>query len=786
VHLACQSLLSYQSDMVLAGGVSISVPQQQGYLYQEGGTGSPDGHCRAFDANASGTIKGNGVGIVVLKRLADAIADGDTIHALIKGSAINNDGALKIGFTAPSQDGQAEVLDAAYAAADVAPDTIGYIEGHGTATPLGDPIEVAALTQVFRKSTDQKQFCALGSVKSNIGHLDAAAGVTGLIKATLAVKHGQIPPTLHYTQPNPNIDFANSPFYVNNALQQWDAGHEPRRAGVSAFGIGGTNAHVVLEEPPTPVADESSSAWQLLVLSAKSPAALDTATARLADHLAQHPELDCADIAYTSQVGRQAFRYRRIAVCEDRADGERALRSLDPRFVVSGRSAAMAQPVVFMFPGGGAQYPRMGAELYATEPVFRAEIDRCAELLRPHLADDLRSLLYANADDNSAKRFERPALALPALFATEYALARLWMAWGVQPNAMIGHSLGEYVAACLAGVLRLEDALALVALRGQLFEQLPVGGMLSVPLSEAELRRLLTPQMSIAAINGPQQCVVAGPTDEIGALEALLTAQGLSCRRLPIAVAAHSRMVEPILRQFEAFMRTVPLQPPTMRYLSNVTGDWAEPAEVTRPDYWVRHLRETVRFGQSIDTLLQLRPAIFVEVGPGQTLSTLTRLQPGYTPDQVVLSSLRHPHNQQGDRSFILTALGRLWLAGVEIDWTALHAEQRRRRVPLPTYPFERQRYWIERHDHSAQQSQAAEPQGTVPLWKQALLPPTADTPDVGWLVFTGRQPLDAEVTAQLRQQYRDVVQVEMGASFAELGPRQYRIDPHNPDSFRT
>lgn len=786
VHLACQSLLSYQSDMALAGGASISVPQKQGYLYQEGGVFSPDGHCRTFDAQAGGTVKGNGVGIVVLKRLGDALADGDTIHAVIKGSAINNDGALKIGYTAPSQTGQAEVLDAAYTIADVAPQTVGYIETHGTATPLGDPIEVAALTQMFRAHTSQKQFCALGSVKTNIGHMDAAAGVTGLIKAALALEHGLIPPTLNFQQPNPAIDFANSPFYVNSKLQTWSQQSWPRRAGVSAFGIGGTNAHVVLEEAPPREDVAEAAPWQVLTLSAKTSTALEDMTLRLADHLAQHPEQSCADVAYTTQVGRQAFRHRRIVVCADNLDAEEMLRTQNARQVFSSEAAQTQRPVIFMFPGGGAQYHSMGKDLYQTEATFRAEVDRCAALLRPHLhgtrSCDVRELLYT--DNPDAPALERTSEALPALFVTEYALARLWMSWGIEPDAMIGHSLGEYVAACLAGVLSLEDALALVALRGRLFERLPLGAMLSVALPEAETRALLTARLSIAAVNGPGQCVIAGLAADIAELETQLSLRDIKCRRLPINVAAHAALVEPILPDFERFMRTVPLHQPTRRYISNMTGTWADPAEVTKPGYWVRHLRQTVRFNSGIETLLQRRSAVFLEVGPGQTLSTLTRLQHGYTADHLVLPSLRHPQHQHNDRAFVLTTLGRLWVAGVDIDWAALHAGQGRRRVPLPTYPFERRRYWIERDEQPSQPDTAAHSLCSVPTWQQAPLPITSRASQSRWLVFTDGHAFGNNVIVQLGRQARQIVRVDVGRAFAQLTSEHYTLNPDDPASY--
>lgn len=488
VHLACQSLLNGESDIALAGGVSIQIPQKAGYLYQEGGINSPDGHCRAFDANAQGTVFGDGLGIVVLKRLADALADRDYIHAVIKGSAINNDGSLKVGYTAPSVDGQREVILEALALAGVEPETITYIETHGTGTPLGDPIEIAALTQAFRRSSDKKGFCAIGSVKTNVGHLNTAAGVTGLIKTVQALKNKQIPPSLHFQQPNPQIDFANSPFYVNTKLTEWKTNGIPRRAGVSSFGIGGTNAHVILEEAPVVEMCHGTSLhsrpWQLLVLSAKTSTALETTTANLIAHLQQHPDLHLPDVAYTLQVGRRSFDYRRIVVCNSLEDAVKALTDQDPQHVFTHHHKPGQCPVVFMFSGQGSQYVNMGCQLYEVEPSFKKHVDHCSEILKPHLGIDIRNIVYPTTQqrEQATRQLQQTAITQSALFVIEYALAQLWMSWGVRPVAMIGHSIGEYVAATIAGVFSLEDALAVVAARGKLMQQMPTGSMLAIGL----------------------------------------------------------------------------------------------------------------------------------------------------------------------------------------------------------------------------------------------------------------------------------------------------------------
>ena len=730
VHLACQSLSSGECDLALAGGVSFFLPQRAGHLYQEGGIYSPDGHCRAFDADAQGIAVGSGMGIVVLKRLEEALAEGATIHALIKGTAINNDGALKAGYTAPSVQGQAKAIAEALALALVAPDTISYIEAHGTATPLGDPIEIAALNQVFRAQTARRGFCAIGSVKTNIGHAGAAAGIAGLLKTVLALKHRQLPPSLHFQSPNPQIDFANSPFYVNTTLADWQTNGTPRRAGVSSFGIGGTNAHIVLEEAPPPPEPGPTRPAQLLVLSAKTAPALEALTTRLVQHLQQHPDDDLADVAHTLQIGRSTFRHRRILVCHNRVDALAALEARNMERVFTHVQASKSRPIVFMFPGQGAQYVGMATGLYQSEPVFRKQVDRCAELLKPQLGLDLREIMFdtsgrgtiyralTNESDTgtiyraptnhvtdssfvvrpsseAADSLDQTQYAQPALFVVEYALARLWMSWGITPEALIGHSIGEYVAACLAGVLSLADALMLVALRGRLIQQLPGGAMLSVPLPEVELVPLLGAQLALAAVNGPALCVVAGPPDMITALQDRLAERGVETRRLHTSHAFHSAMLAPILETFTEQVGNVALKPLKIPYVSNVSGTWISATEATDPAYWARHLRQPVRFSAGIQLLLQEPDRIFLEVGPGRALATSVLQHPA-AAGRVVLPSLRHPQDAQDDSAFLLTMLGKLWLADARIDWAGFAAHEQRRRLPLPTYPFERRRYWIE------------------------------------------------------------------------------------------
>ncbi|HYG63315.1 MAG TPA: amino acid adenylation domain-containing protein, partial [Thermoanaerobaculia bacterium] len=727
IHLACQNLRLGACDMALAGGVTIALPQRAGYVYEEGGIVSPDGYCRTFDAEARGTVGGSGVGIVVLKRLEDALAHGDTIHAVILGSAVNNDGgSSKAGYTAPSVAGQAAVISAALADAGVSPESIAYVEAHGTATPLGDPIEVTALTQAFRRGTDRTGYCLLGSVKTNVGHLDAAAGVTGLIKTALALEHRQIPPSLHYTAPNPAIDFAASPFRVVDRLIEWPTNGEPRRAGVSAFGIGGTNVHAVLEEAPPVAPSGPSRSWQVLLLAARTPTALERMTEALADRLESDPELSLADAAYTLRVGRRPFAHRRAIVATTREEAVAALRARDPQRVwtaAAARETGGRRSLAFLLPGVGDQYPGLARGLYHEEPVFRQEIDRCAELLLPHVGLDLREVLFAaegpraeapaghdlrallgrgdqKGERESAARalLRETRIAQPAMFAVGYALARLWMSWGVRPSALLGYSLGEYTAACLAGVMDLPDALALVARRARLIGELAPGALLAVPLSEEEMRARLAPELSLAAVNAPAVSVVSGPPEAVARLEQRLAGEGVPCRRLQADQAFHSWMMQPVAAELRKMLRAIPLTPPRIPYLSNVTGTWISPAQAMDPDYWVSHLVSPVRFADGVAELWREPGRILLEMGPGQTLGSLAlqQIPTEGAADRTVLSSLRHELDRQADQRFLLQGLGRLWLAGAEIDWSGFHGDERRRRVPLPAYPFERQRYWIE------------------------------------------------------------------------------------------
>ncbi len=689
IHLAVQGLLSGECDMALAGGISITLPKKAGYYYHQGMIHSPDGHCRAFDALAQGTVRGDGVGIVVLKRLEDALADGDTIHAVIKGSAVNNDGVRKVGYTAPSVEGQVEVIRTAQQVAEVEPESITYIEAHGTATALGDPIEIEALKLAF--DTDLRQFCRIGSVKSNIGHLDAAAGVAGFIKTVLALQYGQIPPSLHYTTPNPGIDFANSPFYVNDRLSEWKKTDYPLRAGVSSFGIGGTNAHLILEEAP--VGQESSPVKPLniITLSAKTGGSLERMTGDLVTYLQNTSGVNISDLAYTLHLGRKDFKYRRAVVATDIGEVIEELSDLKPTRVTSSIAELENRPVALMFSGQGSQYIKMGQELYQEIEEFRQIVDYCFATLRPLVGCDLGEVLYPG-EDADQKRINQTYLTQPILFTFEYALAKLLLNWGIKPQAMIGHSIGEYVAACLAGVFSLEDGLKLVALRGKLMQEVPHGSMLGVSLSETELMALMPKKLSLAAVNSSAQCVVSGPASEITAFAASLQAKAIECRELHTSHAFHSAMMDSILDKFRTQVSQLKLNQPELPYISNVTGSWAD--RVTDPEYWVKHLRGTVRFADGLREILQDQKMILIEVGPGRTLSTFAKRHEKLN-SQVVINLVRHPKEEGSDLNYLLDKIGRLWAEGVQIDWASFYQGEQRSRIPLPTYSFEKQYFSV-------------------------------------------------------------------------------------------
>jgi phthiocerol/phenolphthiocerol synthesis type-I polyketide synthase E len=777
VVTACQALSRGECDLALAGGVSIIVPQRSGYIYEEGMIFSPDGHCRPFDAGARGIRGGAGAGAVVLKRLSEAAADRDTIHAVIRGAAVNNDGSAKAGYTAPSVDGQIEVIAVAQSLAGIKPREISYVEAHGTGTPLGDPIEIAALTGAFRASTNDTGFCRLGSLKANLGHLDAAAGVASLIKTVLALQHRVIPPLVNFVTPNPELHLAGSPFVASAESAPWETAGAPRRAGVSSFGIGGTNAHVVIEEAPDAVATIPSRGHQLLVISAKTAGALDRATGRLADHLDGRPAAALTDIAWTLQVGRGEFACRRAVAAASVEEAAALLRHPHKAPVTTGVHSGGPRPVAFLFSGQGSQHTGMGRELYLGEPAFRDAIDRCAAVLDHDFGIDLRTLLFA--DETAAINETR--YAQPALFAVEYALACLWQRWGVVPKAMLGHSIGEYVAAHLSGVLALDDALSLVATRGRLMQACPPGAMAAVHLSPAELLGMLPDTIEIAAVNGPSLCAVAGPSDALESWLARLADRGVQSVRLKTSHAFHSAMMEPARAAFAAVVAKVSLSPPKIPYVSNLTGRWITADQATSPDYYAAQLRDTVQFRTGVQTLLSDPALLLLEAGPGTALATMAQLNETGDRAGLIVASLPHAAERRSEIGTVLQAAGRLWASGVAIDWRELHGTAAPRRVPLPTYPFERQRHWAEspargRGEPPSLATDVAK-WTYAPTWSRDVSQGRSEHGVTGgWIVLSEPGPLTDALVGSLRQAGADAILAEAGSAFAAVDERHYRV----------
>jgi acyl transferase domain-containing protein/thioesterase domain-containing protein len=795
IHLACQGLLNHECDMAMAGGVTIEIPHGLGYLYREGEILSRDGHCRSFDAASSGTIFGSGLGIVVLRRLEDAVRDGDYIHAVVRGTAINNDGARKVSYLAPSVAGQADAIAEALAVADTEADSISYIETHGTGTTVGDPIEIAALTRAFRASTERNGFCAIGSLKTNIGHLDAAAGVAGFIKTVLALEHRQLPPSLNFSQPNPLIDFDLSPFYVNSSLREWENDGRPRRAGVTSLGIGGTNAHAILEEAPAATASGPSRSWQVLTLSAKTPAALDVMAENLAGYLEENSP-SIADLAFTGHLGRKAFRFRRAIICKDSIDAVAVLRGDGSKRVVSNSASEEERPVIFLCPGQGSQYVSMARGLYESEPEFRSTIDFCADYLQRLIGVDLRTILFPSdtESDAAAEMLNQTRLTQPALFVVEYALAKLWISWGIEPAAMIGHSVGELAAACIASVFSLEAGLEIIAERGRLIQSMPAGSMTAVPLPESQVIPLLNGKLSLASVNCNDQSVISGPHSAIGDLEKSLADKGMTYHRLRVSHAFHSSMMDPILREFTDFVGKFDFAPPRIRYISSATGTWITDAEAIDPGYWAEQLRKTVRFSDGIGQALKTRDAILLEVGPGNTLSALCEQNPEFSDSQEVISSLRTRSDETSDDEFMTRAVGQLWAAGKKIDWKSFHARERRRRLPLPTYPFERERFWIE-PDRKVETTPTSSAEAVKevreigffsPSWKRSDLTQKERGQAVGpWLIFEDTQGLGTRIAQLLRRRGEHCIAVQSGRSFTRVASDRFEINPEEPTDYQ-
>lgn len=788
-HLAVSHLLSGECDLALAGGATIEIPHRVGYQYHEGEVLSPDGHCRAFDHRSQGTVFGSGAGVVAMRRLDDALEGGDDIYAVIKGTAVNNDGSRKVGYLAPSVDGQAACITEALAVADVDPETIGYVECHGTGTPMGDPIEIAALTQAFHADGDKLGYCRIGSVKTNIGHLDTAAGVASLIKASLSLTNGEIPASLNFERPNPQLGIEDTPFVVNDTLTTWKRPDStPRRAAVNSLGVGGTNAFAVLEEAPETGPSEPADGPQLLVLSARNKRALDGASARLAQHLRENPDTNLADVAWTLQVGREHFDERRVLAVRDVQDAVDKLTELDPRRVFTHTASHTDSRIAFMFPGGGAQYPGMAADLYTTEPEFARQLDRGLDLLSQRHDLDLRPVLLGDADERAEAQLASTIYQIPAIFIVEHALARLLMSWGIEPSAMLGHSLGENTAACIAGTISFEDCLGLVVLRGNLMAEAG-GSAVVVPLPADEIADLLHDlELDLAVLNGPDLTVVSGTAERLAQLSDRLAGEGTEVQPVKIDTAPHSRLYDPLLPRFRAYLESIELHPPRIPWVSNRTGDWITDAEATDPEYWVGHLRNTVRFSDCVSTLVAEPGQLLLEVGPGKNLSSLVRMHPDVKAGHAAIPTMRHPDEVVTDDEFLLAAIGRIWAVGGPLDTERLFENQDRRRVHLPTYAFQTQPFFIEPgrgHESTSSTTYLDRDEEESrwfwePVWRSRDLDDPASTEPLTWLVLADDAGVSDAVVDRLRDRGDDVVVARTGDSYLAVSEQEYLIAPEH------
>lgn len=793
VNMACRSLLTRECQIALAGGVSLNTHKAKGYQYREGMTLSADGHCRVFDSGAGGTVPGEGIGIVALKRLQDAIKDRDHIYAIIKASAVNNDGNDKVGYTAPSVKSQSDCIKLTHKLSGIDPKSISYIEAHGTGTRLGDPIEIKALNDAFGTGSANK-FCAIGSVKSNLGHLDTTAGMAGLIKAVLCLKHRQIPASLHFNDPNPGMELDKGPFYVNGSLTDWKpAGDFPLRAGVSSFGIGGTNAHILLEEAPAPESIDIAASFNVLTLSAKSETALVRYAHALRSFLVEEPAVHLHNMAYTLQTGRKHFAYRRSIVFKNR---EELMYKLEPaalnnQVIKTGNSNAQ---VVFMFSGAGSQYVNMGKGLYETHATFREDMDKGFALMKELTGGSYKNILYPPGEDH---RINDMLHTQPVIFIFEYALAKLLMRWGIAPFSMIGHSIGEYVAACISGVFSYEDALRLVVKRGQLMSRMPAGAMLSVSINEEEAGKYLNENISLAAVNAPEQVVFSGDVQSVDRLAEEMEIQDVPHVRLYASIAGHSHMIEDVLEEYRQALEKVKMNPPQIPILSNVTGGYLTREEATAVSYWMRHMRHTVKFSTGISLLLAKNTEkIFIEVGGGHSLTTLLKQQQVNKINPIGINLVRHPKEMEDDVRYLTERLGQLWEQGIQIDWETYHGHEGQRRISLPTYSFDRTPFPTDVDPFANAITENGPVNETrynslkdwiyYPVWKSAALPATDTVVKAhGYLFFAPDNELTGLLQSRFLKNGNEWVEIKAGNSYIKCSRNKYIIDPAQPSHYK-
>lgn len=788
IHQACTSLLSGNCTVALAGGVSINSIKKEGYLYQDGMIMSQDGHNRTFDSSASGTVNGEGAGVVVLKKLSDALKDGDNIISIIKGSAINNDGSRKVGFTAPSVDGQIEVIKMAQRRAGVQPDEISYVEAHGTATKLGDPIEVEALSQIFGFS--ENKYCALGSVKSNIGHLDAAAGIAGFIKTALCLKNKKLVPSLHFNELNPNINFENTPFYVSTALKTWESESSTLKAGVSSFGIGGTNAHVILQEPPAVHNSQKKNKNDIIVLSAKTEKALDNQLSNLVSFLNKNQEVSVEDLSWTLQKGRSQFDFRAALVNDESESLADKIQSGIKKNIHKAK-AKSSQKLVFMYPGQGTQYINMAKGLYEDEFIFRKEMDSCLDTMEKITGESYKNVLFPDSEEGK-DIINQTKYAQPLLFSIEYALTRLLNHYGVKPDILIGHSIGEYTAACISGVLALEDALSLVIHRGKIIQRLPKGSMLSVDLSASKVTEHLRKGVSIAAVNTQESCVLSGEDNVISELYDYFEQNGIKSQKLKTSHAFHSEMMLPGLKEYAQKVSEITVGTPAVPYYSNLTGKLISSSDLENAAYWSDHILKTVNFSAALQDMMQQDNLIFIEVGPGKTLSNFVRQ---HQQKSISINVLRHPKEEEEDKKYFASSIAKLWTNGVNIDWDQFHADAKRQKISLPTYPFEKTKYSIGEDVYEIVSNNALIPKMEKnenisewtyePSWKKIRL--TADETVIEdhfkYLFFADSSNVTSEVIKKI-QDSQNVIKVSKGIEFTKVSDQEYIINPESYNDY--
>jgi phthiocerol/phenolphthiocerol synthesis type-I polyketide synthase E len=795
VHLACASLLSGECDLALAGAVSAKCRGAGGYLRDDLHAASEDGHCRPFSKNATGVVPSDGGAIVALKRMADAIRDRDHIHAVILGSAINNDGATKVGFTAPSVDGEARVIREAIAMADLTPKDISMIEAHGTATNLGDRIEIAALKQVFSSSeVPRKRSCALGSAKSNIGHVDTAAGVAGLIKVILALQHRQIPPSLFCENPDPEHELDKSPFYVPTALTVWESERNPRRGGVSSFGIGGTNAHIVVEEPPRIERRPSLTAFQVLPLCAGTRTALERMSKNLSLFLSGHPDSDLQDVAFTMQCGRRSMQWRRFVVANSSASAAQLLATPVEGYLAE-TARASSHAVIWMFPGHGSQYRGMGSFLRSKFPRFREALDECASAFQQHLGIDIRTYLNEDASQLLDMPVNRVSISHPCLFAAEYALAQTLLALNVKPTVLIGYSLGEYVAACVSGALSLSDATRIIALRARLIETLPSAAMLHVAAPESALLPVLIPGVSLTAVNSQYSCTVGGTEKSVSAFEGVLAHAGIVFWRVRAGVAGHSEWLDPILDAFASQIRGLRMKVPRVPFVSNLTGELATTADLDDSEYWVKQFRNPIKFHQGFKAALagSHGAGSLVECGPGNYLTSLALAQVEDRKQWKPVHLLRHHREKRDDEELFLDAVGLLWSGGEAIDWNQLPRSENVRKTLLPSYPFEPHAYWVETpSERGSGRNTEFDRHGDLsecfylPSWRPtlSLAPWSSPKRPMNWLIFAEDGEFADVLVSVLTSAGQVAITVSPGTGWAKLGEQAYSVRPENEEDY--